>query len=529
MSLVSEWFLLFAALLVVVFYLVPKRFQWVCLLAASCVFYASAGLRNCVYIIITAASAYGAGLWMQSMGDKSKAYLKANKDTLDRDAKKAWKAKVTRERRLIMTACLLLNFGLLCLFKYAGFVLRQVNELTLLLGGRGIDTVWSLITPLGISFYTFQTMGYVADVYWEKCPAQRSFPKLLLFTSFFPQVTQGPISDYRQLSEQLFAQHTYSDKNITFGFQRMLWGYFKKMVLADCAAPLVRQVFQSYTTLPGNNVLLGAFLYSLQIYADFSGYMDIICGLCEMLDIRLAENFERPYFSKSIAEYWRRWHITLGAWFKTYLYYPIAVSRLSKRLTKWGTHVFGAAFGKTLAASFALVVVWLTTGLWHGADWGYIAWGCINGLFIIVSLWLEPVYEKARNRLHIRERSFFWRAFVTLRTFFLVTLIKVFPEVGGFGNGVGFWKHCFMNWSLAGAEGHPLYPITDNRQLLVLVGGAMLLFAVSLLQRRGSVRQQLTRLPRLVRLAIFVALFFLIALIGIPLSGETGGFLYAQF
>ncbi len=529
MSLISERFLLFALVLVVAFYVIPKKLQWVCLLVASCVFYAAAGLENCVYILVTALSSYGAGLWMQSLGEKNRAYIKANKDTLSKEDKKALKAKTATRRKWVMTSCLLLNFGLLCLFKYSGFLLEQVNELTLLFGGQSIKTLWNLITPLGISFYTFQTMGYVVDVYWEKCEAQRNFPKLLLFTSFFPQVTQGPISDYQQLSSQLFGQHTFSDHNITFGFQRMLWGYFKKMVIADTAALMVSEIFANYESLPGNTVLLGAFLYSLQIYADFSGYMDIICGLCEMLDIRLAENFQRPYFSKSVAEYWRRWHITLGAWFKTYIYYPIAVSRLSKGLTKWGTKVFGAAFGKTLAASFALVAVWLTTGLWHGANWGYIVWGGINGLFIIVSLWLEPLYEKTKDKLRIRQQSFPWRAFVTLRTFFVVTMIKVFPEVGGFSRGVGFWKHCFMNWELRGVDGHILYPITETKHLLILVCGTAVLFAVSLLQRKGSVRQQLARYPRLVRLGLFVLLFFLIACFGIPLSTETGGFLYAQF
>lgn len=529
MSLVSEQFLLFAAVLVAAFYLVPKRLQWICLLAASCVFYCTAGWENCIYILITALSAYGAALWMQRLGDRSRAYLKENRESMDKEARKAWKARTTRRRRWILAACLCLNFGLLCVFKYGGFVLGQVNELSLLLGGRGISTAWHLVVPLGISFYTFQTMGYVTDVYWEKCEAQRSFPKLLLFTSFFPQVTQGPISDYRQLAPQLFGEHAYWDHNMTYGFQRMLWGYFKKMVLADRAAPLVQAVFDNYAALPGNNVLLGAFLYSLQIYADFSGYMDIICGLCQMLDIRLAENFQRPYFSKSIAEYWRRWHITLGAWFKTYLYYPIAVSRLSKRLTKWGTRVFGPTFGKTLAASFALVVVWFTTGLWHGANWGYIVWGGINGLFIIVSLWLEPLCEKAKKKLHIQEQSFPWRAFVTLRTFFLVTLIKVFPEVGGFRNGVGFWRACFRNWNLSGVEGRALYPVETFENLVILALGALAIFAVSLLQRRGSVRDRLARTPRLLRLALFVTLFFIIVYWGIPMSTQTGGFLYAQF
>lgn len=529
MSLVSEQFLLFAGLLVVVFYLTPKRFQWVCLLVASCVFYATAGIANCGYILFTALTAYTAARLMEFMAEQSRAWLKANRDTLSKDERKKIKAQVQRRRRWVLAGCLLLNFGFLAVFKYGGFVLRQVNELTLLLGGQGIDTVWHLIAPLGISFYTFQTMGYVVDVYWEKCPAQRNFPKLLLFTSFFPQVTQGPISDYRQLSEQLFAGHTYDDRNITLGFQRMLWGYFKKMVIADRAAPLVHTVFREYQSLPGNNVLLGAFLYSLQIYADFSGYMDIICGLCQMLDIRLAENFQRPYFSKSIAEYWRRWHITLGAWFKTYLYYPIAVSRPAKALSKWGSRVFGPRFGKTLAASFALVAVWFTTGLWHGANWGYIVWGGINGLFIIVSLWLEPVYGRAKEALHVNERSFFWRAFVTLRTFFLVTLIKVFPEVGGFRHGVGFWAACLHPWNLKGVGGHALYPVTTRGNLVILGLGALVIFAVSLIQRRGSVRAQLTRTPKLLRLAIFVALFFIIVYCGIPMSTETGGFLYAQF
>lgn len=529
MSLISERFLLFAAVLVVVFYLIPKKGQWICLLAASCIFYASAGLENCIYIIITAFSSWLAALTLETLSKRSKAYLKANKETLDKEAKKAWKAKTSRKRKWVMALCLVLNFGLLCVFKYAGFVLKQVNELSILFGGAGIHTVWHLIVPLGISFYTFQTMGYVVDVYWEKVEPQKNFFKLLLFTSFFPQVTQGPISDYQQLSQQLYAPHSFSDKNITFGFERMIWGYLKKMVIADTAALMVADVFASYTTLPGNAVLLGAFLYSLQIYADFSGYMDIICGLCEMLDIRLAENFLRPYFSKSVAEYWRRWHITLGNWFKTYLYYPIAVSGTSRRLSKWGTKVFGATFGKTLAASFALIVVWFTTGLWHGANWGYIVWGGINGLCIILALWMEPVFNKTKARLHINESSFLWRSFVTLRTFILVTLIKVFPEVGGFTGGVGFWKHCFMNWDLGGVDGRALYPIVSRQQLMIVGGGALLLLVVSLLQRKGSVRVQLTRVPKFLRLVIFVLIFFLIVGYGIPLSTETGGFLYAQF
>jgi D-alanyl-lipoteichoic acid acyltransferase DltB (MBOAT superfamily) len=308
----------------------------------------------------------------------------------------------------------------------------------------------------------------------------------------------------------------------------MLWGFFKKMVIADRAAPLVQTAFAEYASMNGNNVLLGAFLYSLQIYADFSGYMDIVCGLCQILGIELTENFERPYFSKSVAEYWRRWHMSLGAWFKTYVYYPVAVSRFAKKCTALGTNAFGRTFGKTVGASIALIVVWFATGFWHGASWAYITWGGVNGLAIILSLWMEPLFAKAKTACRINELGFAWRAFATLRTFFLVTLIKVFPEVGGFQAGLGYWKHCFTNWNLTLGKSL-LYPITSRNDLLILGIGAVLMFVTSLMQRKGSIREQISRWPAFVRYAIFVALFFAIVLLGIPTQNAGGGFLYAQF
>ena len=203
-------------------------------------------------------------------------------------------------------------------------------------------------------------------------------------------MTQGPISTYSQLAGQLYEGHAFTYENFALGGQRMIWGYFKKLVLADVLAPWVGAVFQHYPDYTGGAVLVGIFFYSIRIYADFSGYMDIMCGFCQIIGIRLEENFLRPYFSKSIAEYWRRWHITLGAWFKNYLYYPIAVSKWNTKIGKWGRRRFGKTFGQAMPASIALVAVWLTTGLWHGASWAYIAWGGVNGLFIIVSLWLDP-------------------------------------------------------------------------------------------------------------------------------------------
>ena len=390
MSITSGSFLLFALALTVLYFLVPKHGQWMLLLLASAVFYCAAGLQYGAYILFTALSTYCGARWIGRLAAQQQAYLKANKEQLSREEKKAYKAGNKARRKAVMIAALLLNFGLLAVFKYGDFVLTQLNRAAALLGSGPVHGPLGLIAPLGISFYTFQSMGYLVDVYWEKCAPEKNIARMLLFVSFFPQIIQGPISNFSQLAPQLYAPHSFSAARLGSGLQRMLWGFFKKLVIADTLAPYVQAVFANYTEYSGVAVLVGAFLYSAQIYADFSGYMDIVCGLCEIWGIQLAENFQRPYFSKSIAEYWRRWHITLGEWFKTYLYYPVAVSHFARNAGKRWQKRFGGSVGKTIPATVALLIVWLTTGLWHGASWAYIAWGGVNGAFIIFSLWMEP-------------------------------------------------------------------------------------------------------------------------------------------
>lgn len=527
MSITSLAFVAFAAVLAAAYYLVPKRFQWVVLLLFSAVFYLMSGPKHGVYILVTALSAYACALWMARVSQGQKAFFQAHKE-LSREEKGAIRQKNTRRKRLALIAALLLNFGLLSVFKYAHFVLDQINRLLGLFGGFQFDNSFSILVPLGISFYTFQTMGYLIDVYWDKAPPERNFFKLLLFTSFFPQITQGPISGYSQLSCQFLRPHSFSYENFAAGCQRMIWGYFKKLVLADTLAPCVHAVFENYAQYSGPAVLTGVFFYSIQIYADFSGYMDIMCGLCQVLDIRLEENFLRPYFSKSIAEYWRRWHITLGAWFKSYIYYPIAVSKWNTRLGKWARGRFGKTFGQALPASIALVAVWLVTGIWHGASWAYIAWGGVNGLFIIVSLWLEPLYQWGRDKLHLRESSFGWRLFQVARTYLLVCFIKVLPEVGGLRQGLGLWRQVFTGWRLPSfAELFPYGMPLSSLTMVAVATGALLL--VSLLQRKGSVRAWFGRAPLPVRAFTLAVLLVLTVYFGVPASGNVGGFLYAQF
>ena len=529
MSILSVSFLLFAVGLLAVYFAVPGRFRWWVLLVFSLAFYALGGLLNLPWMLLTALSVWGAARYIQTNADAEKAYLAAHKGELSKEARSTYKAKGKAARRRALTLCILLNVGVLCAFKYVHFLLAQADAVARLFGGGVRDTIqW--IVPLGVSFYTFQTVGYLCDVYWGKAKAERNPMKVLLFTSFFPQITQGPISAWNDLSDQLFTPHELRYENFSLGAQRMIWGFFKKMVVANILAAYVQQVFAHYNEYAGVAVFLGALCYAAQIYADFSGYMDIMCGLCQILGIRLTENFDRPYFSKSIAEYWRRWHISLGVWFKNYVYYPLAMARWNQKLSKSAKKRLGKAFGNYLPATLALVIVWLTTGLWHGASWSYVAWGGVNGLFIIFSMWMEGPYGKWKKALHIREDAWLWRAFQVGRTFLLVTFIKVLPEVGSLRDGLGLWKRILTEHSVPRSLGGLLPFVESYRELAVALLGIGLMFAVSLLQRRGSVREQLGRkLPYLLRIVIFVFLFFLILYFGVPASGGLGDFMYAEF
>lgn len=529
MSILSVSFLLFIAGLFVLYYLVPKKLQWWLLLIFSLAFYTLGGWRNLPFLLLTALTVWASARYIGRSAAREKDYLTEHKAELSKEERAACKSRGKRSRRRVLILCLLFNLAILCAFKYIHFLLAQANAMAGLFGGHVTDTIrW--IVPLGISFYTFQTVGYLCDVYWGRCEAEGNFFKVLLFTSFFPQITQGPISTWKDLSGELFAAHSLDYRNFSRGVQRLIWGFFKKMVVANIMAGYVQNVFTNYPSYTGLTTFLGALCYSVQIYADFSGYMDIMCGLCQMLGIRLTENFERPYFSKSIAEYWRRWHISLGAWFKNYVYYPLAVSRWNQRLGKFSRKHLGKAFGSYLPATVALVVVWLATGLWHGASWGYVAWGGVNGLFIIFSMWMEKVYARWKKGLHINESAWLWRAFQVLRTFLLVTFIKVLPEVGSLSDGFGLWKQIFVNHTIPRSLGQLLPFVDTYRNLAAALFGVVLMFVVSLLQRKEPVRARMERrLPYFVRILCFAALFFLIIYFGVPASGGLGGFLYAEF
>ncbi len=516
-------FLLFAAIALAFYYLVPKKVQWVALLLASWCFYLYAGVQYLFFLAFTTASSYLAGFVMGRNNEKQDAYLAAHKQELSREEKKAYKVKVKKGNRIYLILCLVANFGILAVCKAS--LLAPVAEA--LKNGR--LSFLSIGLPLGISFYMFQSMGYVVDIYWGTAKCEKNPLKLALFVSFFPQLVQGPISKYSNLAPQLTAPHKFDGQQLSFGLQRMLWGFFKKLVVADRIAVAIGALRgEEYM---GFGFLLLTIFYAVQIYGDFTGGIDITIGLAQCFGIRLTENFMRPFFSKNIAEYWRRWHISLGEWMKSYIFYPLSVCEPMRKLSKYGRAKWGD-FGKRLPIYVASVGSWLCTGIWHGFTPNFALWGLLNCGVIIASEELAPLYGKFHARFPGLKEKAWYGAFEMLRMFFLMNLIRacdLFANVGEYFRRMGS-LFTFSNISMLW-DGRMGKLGLSSIDYAVIGLGIVLMFVISLLQEKGiKVRESLAAKPVLVRHGLILALLILTLLLGrYGLGYDAGNFIYNQF
>lgn len=533
MRITSLSFFAFILLLWVIYYFLSEKHRWVVLLVSSIIFYSSFSAVSFIYVLATSALIYCAAIAIQRITENNKTFLKVHKAALSKEEKKEWKEKAKKQKRWVLRITIVLVFSALFVFKYSHFAIDIANKFLSAIGIHPINNSFSLLIPLGISYYTLQATAYLAEVYWEKIPAESHYGKVLLFISFFPQITQGPISEYGYLSGELFKEHHISYEKVSKGFQRMLWGFFKKMVIADTFSPYVSTIFSGYEKYTGLTCAVGALLYVFQLYADFSGYMDIMCGFCEMLDIRLTENFNRPFFSKSVAEFWRRWHISLGRWVRTYIYYPIAMSSWNQRLSK--RIISDSRVSGIIASTAPLVVVWSFIGLWHDASWEYIAWGLGNAFFIISSIWLEPLYRRMKTALRIREQSVAYKVFQIARTFIIFTVLESMAAVTAKGgDGLRFVLKTMVNHQIPRKLGE-LFPSTEGLvgqfivMLMLAFVGLVLMLVFSLIQRKKPVREYFNQVPCVVRIAILVVMALVIVSAGVQASWDAGAFMYANF
>ncbi|MCQ2514925.1 MAG: MBOAT family protein [Ruminococcus sp.] len=509
---------------------------------ASYAFYLFAGYKYAFFILFTTVSTYLLARIIDSFANKSDKLLKEHKKEWSREQKKKFKDKVKIKKRLIMASGLVANFGILAFLKYYNFFAESFNSLFNGIGLSSHIPILDLFLPLGISFYTFQSMGYIVDVYRGKVEAEKNIAKFALFVSFFPQIIQGPIGIYDELAFQLYEPHNFDFNRLKHGAELILWGYFKKLVIADRAVVIINTVCADYTQYNGTTIFAAVLVYSLQLYADFSAGIDISRGIAQIIGINMAENFRRPYFSKSINEYWRRWHITLGGWMKNYVFYPLAMSELfintSKKMknSRFGKTTAGAYIAKVFPTSVASLIVFFLVGVWHGANWKYVAFGLWNGLIIMISILLKPVFDYINKKLHINPKSFGFGVFQMLRTFIIVLVGYVFDIAPNFTGGMDMIFRVITDSTLGGIRttwrdilACGIEPI----EVVILVASTVLLFVVSIIQEKNSSRHMRDLIDEwhpIFRIALIYLCLAAILFFGAYGPGYNAGeFVYMQF
>ena len=526
------FFMVFIPLCVISYTLVPNKLKKYHLLLASYVFYWLVSGELIIYLLLSTVSIRCFGLWLDRMQSK----MKSTFSTVPKEKKKETKKRYIKKQRLIILLAVFLHIGGLLFLKYSAFFTFNINKLFEHFNIPVVLAIPRYLLPIGISFFTLQALSYILDVYHGVIKADRNIGRLALFLGFFPQIVEGPICRYSQTAEQLWNAAPVKYENLTFGLQRFLFGMLKKLVIADRLSPIVIEIFDKYNEYSGAIIALGAVSYTIQLYMDFSGSMDAVIGIAQIFGIRMPENFERPFFSRSISEFWKRWHITLGTWLKDYLFYPIVTAGKMKKLTASARKKIGNHFGPLLAGSIALFCVWICNGLWHGSGWNYIFFGMYHFVLILSGSAITPAVNKINNQLHINADSFLYRLMQMVRTSVLVVIGELFFRANGLRNGFRMFGKMVTGLlpSLPDKQGliNVLIRTGRNSKDLIIVAVTLAaVFAVSVLnEKRISVRDELAKRKILIRWAVFYLLIVYIIIFGAYGAGyKPIDPLYAQF
>ena len=524
MTFVSFYFLLFLAATAVIYFIVPVRTRWVVLLAASLLFYAKAGLTYLPFMLGTALLTYAGARAISGIHEKAAAAMAS---ASSKEEKKTVRRRDKQASRRVMWIVVLLVIAYLFYTKFAKKILALVQT-----SAAGENPALMIIVPLGISYYTFSTVGYVLDVYWKRYPAEKSFFRYLLYVCYFPHILQGPIARYDKLGVQFREPHYFDYRRVCFGVQLILWGFFKKLVIADRFSPFITNVLADYQNASGMLLFFTMVMYAIQLYADFSGCVDMARGMSQIFGIEIEQNFAQPYFAISVEDFWRRWHITLGAWFRDYLCMPVSVSGFVKKLSRSFRKKFGPVAGQNATTICALIAVWLATGLWHGTGWNYMLWALWQGGIITLSVILKPVYPKMLRFLHFDSSSPEFHLFRILRTFLLCGIVpRTIVKAPTLGAAAVIFKKMITRPS-PGAFRHTVFQYGVGKMEFFLgFSGIFLLFLTSVMKERGwSIREHIAGRNIIFRWSIYLFLFFFVVLFGKYGPGyNAASFIYMGF
>ena len=514
MNIISIEFAAFAVIACTLYFLLPKKYRWIELLIANILFYIISSEKLAIFLVVSTLSIYFSALWMEKIDETKKIKCK----DLEKEEKKKLKNKAKSNKKIVIGITLLINFGILAVLKYGNF-----------LGSIVHINIPKFILPLGISYYTLQATSYCLDVYRGKYKAEKNLGKVALFVTFFPQMIEGPIGRFDDLADQLYEGHPFDYTRVKFGIQLILWGVFKKLVIADRAGIFVNEVFGNYTNFGGFATILAIIMYTVQIYAEFSGCMDIVRGLAQIIGVNMAENFKRPFFSKSVQEFWRRWHITLGTWLKDYVFYSVSFSKPCMSVTNFAKKIFKDSYlVKLIPAAFATFFVWFANGIWHGASLKYILYGLYYYVIMMLGMIFEPLFKKIIEKLKINIESWWYKLIQMIRTTMFVLIGMMIFRSHRFLDACKMFLTIFKPNKLPIIGENMTTTIAD----FVIIGiGIILMLIVGIMQEKGiKVREKVSKKNIIIRWTLYYILIFSIIIFGIYGPGyEASNFIYGQF
>lgn len=494
----SYQFLIFFPIVILIYWAIPLRFRYIWLLAASYYFYMCWNAKYAILLLFSTTVTYLSGLVISRL------------KSLDIDVKKR-----TKYMKLCVAFSFIINLGVLAWFKYFNFIFENIQRICAKAGFTLASPAFDIVLPVGISFYIFQALSYTVDVYRGDVYAEKNFLKYALFVSFFPQLVAGPIERSKNLLKQVVVPHKFDYEKCREGFLLMLWGFFMKLVIADRAAIVVNTVYNNYVRYPGMYLVVATVLFAFQIYCDFAGYSTIAMGAAKILGFELMENFDCPYFAKSVAEFWRRWHISLSSWFRDYLYIPLGGNKKGK-----------------LRKYFNIMVVFITSGLWHGAQWSFVAWGGINGAYQIIGDRLKPVRDRLDKIFRLNRQSFGHKLFKVVGTFALVDFAWIFFRANRFRDAFRIIKSMLKvhNWWVL--FDNSLFKLgLDWKNFMLLLLAIAILLAADVFKYKGiKVRKVILKQELWFRWLLYIAVIAGILIFGIWGPGyDASSFIYFQF
>ena len=476
----SLQFSLFFLVVVTIYFSLPHRFRWILLLTSSYYFYMC---WKPEYVILIMCS---------TLID----YFAARRMSLHSEQKR---------RRKYLALSLMCNLGILFFYKYFNFLSASVSDALQVVNIYYDVPVFQVLLPVGISFYTFQTLSYTIDVYKGRIPAERHLGIYALYVSFWPQLVAGPIERTRHLLPQLKQHYEFDYARVTSGLRLMLWGLFKKVVIADQLAIYVNRVYNNVDSFQGAPLLLATFFFAIQIYCDFSGYTDMARGAARVMGYDLMENFRRPYFAKSIREFWQRWHISLSTWFRDYVYIPLGGSRQ----VKWRWY-------------YNLLITFLLSGLWHGANWTFVIWGALHGCYIVIENMTASFQNRIAAYVCVNKNSFTNRAIRVSITMAMICFAWIFFRANSLADACYVVRNMFLfNSSDVGID---IIGLSSFLRILFLLS---ILFAVDIMERKQLLVQVALKLPLVVRWGAYLTFFWAVIIAGV--FGVQQEFIYFQF